>query len=79
MCTLTPLRTVTAGGCPGAAAMVTLHIWLSRRLSSASYTTKWKTSVTGWLPVSREVTYLRGAETHEDPHAKWERLRALVV
>lgn len=50
-----PLRTVTAGGCLGVEVMVMVHIWLSRRLLSPSYTTKWKRSVTGWLPVSKEV------------------------
>lgn len=50
-----PRRRVTAGGCLGVEVMVTVHIWLSRRLLSPSYTTKWKRSVTGWLPVSKEV------------------------
>lgn len=49
---------MTVGGCLGVEVMVIVHIWLSRRLLSPSYTTKWKMSVTGWLPVSKEVTYL---------------------
>lgn len=57
--TLMPLWTVTTGGCLGVEVMVMVNIWLSRRLLSPSYTTKWKMSVTGWLPVSREVTYLQ--------------------
>lgn len=61
--TLMPLRTVTTGGCLGVEVMVMVHIWLSRRLLSLSYTTKWKTSVTGWLPVSKEVMYLSGTKT----------------
>lgn len=56
--TLMPLRTVTTGGCLGVEVMVMVNIWLSRRLLSPSYTTKWKMSVTGWLPVSKEVMYL---------------------
>lgn len=57
--TLMPLWTVTTGGCLGVEVMVMVNIWLSRRLLSPSYTTKWKMSVMGWLPVSREVTYLQ--------------------
>lgn len=53
-----PPCTVTTGGCLGVEVMVMVHIWLSRRLLSPSYTTKWKMSVTGWLPVSKEVMYL---------------------
>lgn len=55
-----PPWTVTTGGCLGVEEMVMVHIWLSRRLLSPSYTTKWKISVTGWLPVSKEVMYLSG-------------------
>lgn len=59
-----PLWTVTRGGCLGVEVMVIAHIWLSRRLLSPSYTTKWKISVTGWLPVSKEVMYLSGKRSH---------------
>lgn len=65
--TLMPLCTVTSGGCRGVGVMVIVNIWLSRRLLCSSWTKKWKTSVTGWFPVSNDVTYLlMGTQVHRN-------------